>query len=93
MEPRTTGMLSLLFAIACCAEAALGMPKAAENEAAQVGHGADVARPKLSAKPAKPQAGGKNGASARANRTGAANPQRGAKAQHASVSILPSTLC
>ena len=93
MEPRTTGMLCLLFAIACCAEAALAMPKAAENEAAQVSHGADVARPKLSAKPAKPQAGVKNGASARGKRTGAANPPCGAKAQHGSVRTLPSTLC
>jgi hypothetical protein len=93
MEPRTTGMLCLLFAIPCCAEAALAMPKAAENEAAQVGHGADVARPKLSAKPAKPQVGGKSGAGARGTRAGAANPPRGAKAQHGSVRILLSTLC
>ena len=93
MKPRTSGTLCLFFGLACCTQAALAMPKAAENEAAQVSHGADVARPKLSAKPAKPQTGGKSGAGARGKRAGAANPPRGAKAQHGSVRILPLALC
>jgi hypothetical protein len=93
MKPQSMGILCLILGVACCAEAALAMPKAAENEAAQVSHGADVARPKLSAKPAKPQAGGKSGAGAKGKRAGAAGPPRGAKAQHGSVRILPLALC
>ena len=85
-------MLCLLFGIAC-AEAALAMPKAAENEAAQVSRGADVARPKLSVKAVKLQAGGRHGAPATERRAGPAKPPRAAKAQHGSLDIRPSTLC
>lgn len=68
------------------------MPKAAENEEAQVSRGADVARPKkLSTKPAKPKAGGS--AAARGKRAGSAPPPRAAKAQHGSVGIALPAIC
>jgi hypothetical protein len=85
MKPRSPGMLCLLFGLACCAQAALAMPKAAENEEAQVSHGADVARPKQSAKPAKPQVGGKSTAGAKGKRAGAASRPRSAKVRHATA--------
>ena len=86
--------LCLFFGLACCAADALAMPKAAENEEAQVSRGADVARPKrLSTKPAKPKTGGKSGLPARGKRAGSSPPPRGAKAQHGSVGIALQTLC
>ncbi len=91
MECRSTATLCLLLGLLCCAQTGRAMPKAAENEEAQVSRGADVARPKASAKPAKAQAGHRAGA--KTKRAGAANPPRGAKAQHGSSRVMPSTLC
>jgi hypothetical protein len=79
-------LLCLLFGLACGAETALAMPKAAENEAAQVSQGADVARPKASAKPGK-------GTASKGKRTGAAKPPGQSKAQHGSAQSAAATLC
>lgn len=56
MRNRTRSVASTIVAIAfCCANAqALAMPKAAEDESAQVSTGDNAARPKLSS--SKPQA-------------------------------------
>ncbi len=86
-------LLCLLFGLACCTEGALAMPKAAENEDAQVSRGADLARPKMSAKPAKSKAGGRTSAAAKGKRVGSAPPPHRAKAQHGGVGIAPLALC
>jgi hypothetical protein len=74
MKPRI--LLCLLFGLACGAGGTLAMPKAAENEAAPVSRGADVARPKVSA---KAQVAGKKNAGAKDKRSGAAKPPRAVK--------------
>jgi hypothetical protein len=60
-----------IFSAAClafCSVSAHATPKAAEHENAPVTSGADVARPKISAKPAKPQVTGKKRAEAKKTR-------------------------
>jgi hypothetical protein len=79
-------LLCLLFGLACGAETALAMPKAAENEAAQVSRGADVSRPKASAKPGKSPA-------SQGRRTGATKPPCPAKAQHGGTPGTAPTPC
>ena len=83
MKPRTRSLASAIVALAlCCASAsALAMPKAAEDENAQVSSGIDAVRPKHSsaklsvagkAKPskksAKPKTSSKKTKSARAHK-------------------------
>ncbi len=61
LKSRKASLLRTLAVAVCiaCSAAAYAMPKAAENEDAQVTWGANVARPKRSATPAKQPVAGK----------------------------------
>jgi hypothetical protein len=76
------GALQLLVVatLAVCSLASLAMPKAAENEDAPVTTIADVARPRLSAKPAKRQMTVKSKKAAKRKAASAGKPSRKAKA-------------
>lgn len=67
MKAKTGTVFNLLTAAAFCfcSIGALAMPKAAEHEEDTVTTGAQVARPKVSAKPAKQQVIGKTKAHAK----------------------------
>jgi hypothetical protein len=82
MKTPTKGALHLLVAatLAFCSLPSLAMPKAAENEEAPVTTIADVARPRLSAKPAKRQMTVKSKKAAKRKAATAGKPSRKAKA-------------
>lgn len=84
MKPRMTNMLSLfvalLFSFYCATS--LAMPKVAEDENAPVTTGADVTKPKLSAKSAKPKTVEKHKKTTSKKSTKAGKPTKKTKAVH-----------